>query len=184
MKDDSDSLRTSYDAVAAAYVEHLYHELDQKPLDRHLLDRFAEEVRGRGAVADLGCGPGHVTRYLSDQGVQALGVDLSSEMIRWAARLNPGVPFSVGDMRALEMPDAHLAGIVAFYSLIHLDDADFAVALRELRRVLASDGVLFLAFHVGAHTVHRDELWGQAVSLDFRFLVPGEVIASLHDAGF
>lgn len=184
MSNDSDSLRASYDSVAAAYVEHLYDELAHKPLDRHLLNRFAEEVRGRGPVGDLGCGPGHVTRYLVDQGAQALGIDLSPEMIRWATRLNPGVQFRVGDMRSLEIPDAHLAGIVAFYSLIHLEDADIAAALRELRRVLATGGVLFLAFHIGAHTVHRDELWGQPVSLDFRFLVPGDVIASLHDAGF
>ncbi|MEP7124888.1 MAG: class I SAM-dependent methyltransferase [Byssovorax sp.] len=182
MSAPSDTLRTSYDAVAAAYVEHLYHELDRKPLDRHLLNRFAEEVRG--PVADVGCGPGHVARYLSEQGVQAQGIDLSPEMIAWAARLNPGIPFGVGDLRALDLPDAHLAGIVAFYSLIHLDPADFPIALRELHRVLAPGGVLFLAFHIGAHTVHHDELFGQPVSLDFRFLVPAEVIASLSDAGF
>ena len=71
-----DPLRASYDAVAAAYVEHIYTELAQKPLDRHLLNRFAEEVRERGTVGDLGCGPGHVARYLHDQGVRMLGVDI------------------------------------------------------------------------------------------------------------
>ncbi|HXU30273.1 MAG TPA: hypothetical protein VN851_06840, partial [Thermoanaerobaculia bacterium] len=67
MSRTDDSLRTSYDSVAAAYVEHLCSELSGKPLDRHLLNRFAEEVRDRGPVGDLGCGPGHVARYLHDQ---------------------------------------------------------------------------------------------------------------------
>src|SRR5436309_2793798 len=94
-----DPLRASYDAVAAAYVEHIYAELAQKPLDRHLLNRFAEEVRERGTVGDLGCGPGHVARYLHDQGVRMLGVDISPEMVRWATQLNPDIAFRVGDIR-------------------------------------------------------------------------------------
>jgi len=184
MSTTPDSVRTSYDSVAAAYVEHLYAELAEKPLDRHLLNRFAEEVRDRGVAGDLGCGPGHVARHLHDQGVRVLGIDLSPEMVRWATQLNPGLEFRVGDMRSLDLPDASLAGIVAFYSIIHFSPQELGDALRELHRVLTSNGVLLLSFHAGDTTLHLDELWGQAVSLDFRFLVPGEVIASLQSAGF
>jgi SAM-dependent methyltransferase len=184
MNDTTDPVRASYDSVAAAYVEHLYTELAQKPLDRHLLNRFAEEVRERGTAGDLGCGPGHVTRYLHDQGVRMLGIDLSAEMVRWATQLNPDVEFRVGDLRVLDLPDGSLAGIVAFYSVIHLEPSELGVAFRELRRVLARDGVLLVAFHAGDQTLHLDELWGQAVSLDFHFLLPGTVTAALHAAGF
>ena len=131
----------SYDSAAGAYVEHLYSELAGKPLDRHLLNRFAEEVRGKGLVADLGCGPGHVAKYLRDQGVDGLlGIDLSPEMIRWASRLNPALDFRVGDMRALDLPDGALAGIVAFYSIVHFEPADLPAVLNELRRVLVPEG--------------------------------------------
>jgi hypothetical protein len=51
-------IRESYDSAAAAYALHLSAELERKPLDRHLLNRSAEETRDRGLVADLGCGPG------------------------------------------------------------------------------------------------------------------------------
>lgn len=184
MSDAPEPIRASYDSVAAAYVEHLYAELAQKPLDRHLLNRFAEEVRDRGMVGDLGCGPGHVARYLHDRGVRMLGLDLSPEMVRWATRLNPDVEFRVGDLRALDLPDASLAGIVAFYSVIHLEPSELGMAFRELRRVVAGNGVLLVSFHVGDQTLHLDELWGQAVSLDFHFLPPGTVIAALQAAGF
>lgn len=184
MRNEPDSLRTSYDSVAAAYVEHILAELAGKPLDRHLLNRFAEEVRDRGIVGDLGCGPGHVARYLADQGVQMLGVDLSPEMIRWATKLNPGLEFRVGDMRELDLADGSLAGIVAFYSVIHLEPSDLARAFREFRRILLPGGVLLLSFHIGDHTLHLDELWDQPVSLDFHFLQPDAVIADLQTAGF
>lgn len=180
----ADTLRDSYDALAAEYVANIAGELADKPLDRHLLNRFAEAVRGRGLVADIGCGPGHVARYLHEQGVQVVGIDLSPAMIGWATRLNPELSFQVGDMRRLDLADQSLAGIVAFYSIIHLQGADLDVALREFRRLLAPGGVLLIAFHIGDHTLHLDELWGQAVSLDFRFLMPSEVAMALNAAGF
>lgn len=62
-------VRESYDSAADAYTSHLAAELGRKPLDRHLLNRFAEGVRGRCLVADLGCGPGHVAKYIHDRGV-------------------------------------------------------------------------------------------------------------------
>lgn len=179
----ADSTRESYDAIAAAYAEHLASELAGKPFDRHLLNRFAEGVKGRGLTVDLGCGPGHVCRYLREQGVYVLGIDLSPEMAREAARRNPEIEFRVGDMRALDLPDGSLAGVVAFYSLIHLQDPEIAPALSEIRRVLAPGGLALFAFHIGEETVHRDELWGHPISLDFRFFQPARISAHLREAG-
>jgi trans-aconitate methyltransferase len=63
-----------FDRVAAEYAHRIYGELDHKPLDRELLDRFAVQVQRIGSVCDLGCGPGHVTRYLHEQPpAQSLG---------------------------------------------------------------------------------------------------------------
>jgi SAM-dependent methyltransferase len=177
-------IRDSYDSAAEAYAQHLASELIHKPLDRHLLNRFAEDTRGRGMVADVGCGPGHVARYLHDQGVTIFGVDLSPAMIRCAARLNPGLDFRVGDMRTLELPASSLAGIVAFYSIVHFEPGDLRVIMREMRRVLASDGLALVSFHVGNELVHVDELFGAPVNLDFRFHDPADVVAALRAAPF
>jgi SAM-dependent methyltransferase len=184
MSEDASRTRESYDELAATYTERLFSELAGKPLDRHLLNRLAEDVRGHGLVADLGCGPGHVSRYLHDQGVRMLGIDLSPRMIDSARRRSPDIEFRVGDMRALDLPDGALAGIVAFYSLIHIGEPEMGATLRELRRVLAPGGLLLVAFHIGEETVHRDELWGHPVSLDFRFLMPSPMVARLIEAGF
>jgi SAM-dependent methyltransferase len=175
-------VRESYDSAAEAYAEHLATELAQKPLDRHLLNRFAEGTRGRGLVADVGCGPGHVTRYLQEQGVAMAGIDLSPEMIAVARRLNPGLSFQVGDMRKLDLPDAALAGVVAFYSIVHFEPAELTAILLEMRRTLAPGGLALIAFHIGDQVVHVEDLFGARVSLDFRFHVPRDVAEALRSA--
>lgn len=177
------SVRESYDSAAEAYAEHLASELDGKPLDRHLLNRFAEEVQGRGMVADLGCGPGHVARYLHDRGVRAEGIDLSPEMIRVAAGLHRGIEYRVGDIQRLDVPDGSYAGAVLFYSIVHFDPSELGAVFREVRRVLAPGGLALVAFHIGEEVVHLDELFGCRVSLDFRFFPPSTVIEALEAAG-
>lgn len=181
---NAESVGENYDAVAVAYAENLFNELEAKPLDRHLLNRFAEELSGRGKVADIGCGPGQVARYLANNGVRITGIDLSEEMVRVATMLNPTIEFRAGNMLALDLADASLDGIVAFYSIIHLDPSELSSAFREFRRVLTNDGVLFIAFHVGDHIHHAHEMWGTPVSLDFHFLRPGDVSEALEAAGY
>lgn len=175
-------VRDSYDSAAKAYAEHLATELVHKPLDRHLLNRFAEEARGRGLVADLGCGPGHVARYLQEQGVTVAGIDLSPEMVRVATGLHPGLELRVGDMNRLDLPDASLAGIVAFYAIVHFRPAELSTVFQEVHRVLMPGSLALLSFHVGDEVVHVDDLFGSPVSLDFRFHIPSAVIEALRCA--
>ena len=179
-----DEVQASYDEVVDEYVERIYGELRHKPLDRQLLDRFASSVRGKGLACDMGCGPGHVARYLREQGVEICGVDLSCGMIERARHLNPGIEFQQGDMRALDVADGKWAAIAAFYSIIHVSRGEVVRALRELKRVLRPGGLLLLAFHIGDDLLHRDELWGHKVCLDFLLFRPDEMAGYLRSAGF
>jgi SAM-dependent methyltransferase len=86
-------------------------------------------------------------------------------------------------MYALDAADATWAGIVAFYSIIHVPRTDHVLVLSEMRRVLRPGGLLLLAFHIGDEVVHFDELWGQSVSLDFYFFCTEDVADSLRSAG-
>lgn len=176
--------RASYDAVADDYASRIAAELERKPFDRMLLDQFAEQVRDLGRVADIGCGPGHVARYLRDRGVDVVGIDLSPRMIECARKLHPAAEFQQADMEALSVPAETWAGIVAFYSLIHVPRERVVATLREFRRVLRPRGLLLLAFHVGAKVVHLEEWWGHRVSVDFVFFRSDEVKSHLTAAGF
>jgi trans-aconitate methyltransferase len=71
----SKDCQASYDLVADEYVRRIFDELRHKPLDRQLLDRFAAGVRDAGPACDMGCGPGHVARYLHERGLEVCGID-------------------------------------------------------------------------------------------------------------
>jgi SAM-dependent methyltransferase len=181
--DPMDNVRDSYDSVAADYVENVAGELEHKPFDRAYLDRLATELSDKGPVVELGCGPGHVGRYLHDRGVDISGLDLSPGMIDEARRLNLGMQFVVGDMLDLPYADGSLAALVAFYSIIHFDAAQLDQSIREFRRVLRPGGLAAVAFHVGDETLHRTEWWGHAISIDFHLLDPADVTRRAIRAG-
>jgi len=178
-----DELVAGYDTVADVYAERFAHELDHKPFDRRILDELAARLAGRGRVCDLGCGPGHIARYLCAQGVDAFGVDLSPGMVEVARRLHPSLRFEVADMRALPLADGSLAGVVAFYSLIHLQRAEVPAAAAEIARVLQPGGILLASVHGGEGELHADEFLGAPVSFDATFFQPDELADFFRDAG-
>ncbi|MFI1396081.1 class I SAM-dependent methyltransferase [Streptomyces sp. NPDC020681] len=186
-----EATRASYDRVAEAYTNQFFEELQDKPLDRALLGAFAEQVPEGLPVADVGCGPGHVARYLHGLGLHALGVDLSPQMIELARKRTSDVPFQVGSMLALDADDGAWGGITALYSIIHLTADELPLAFAEFERVLAPGGRLLLSFHISpppdmatdGGVVHLEELLGQPVSLDFHFLDPADISRRLERAG-
>ncbi len=176
-------VRASYDAVATEYVARVYDELRHKPLDRELLDAVAADAAGLGPLCDLGCGPGHVARYLHQRGAEVRGIDLSPQLIAEARRLSPDIRFDVADMRSVPVADATFGAVVAFYSLIHLPDDQLREAAAEIGRILRPGGVLLASFHRGTEIRHLDEWWDVGVDLDFRFFEPETIEAVLTEGG-
>jgi ubiquinone/menaquinone biosynthesis C-methylase UbiE len=176
------SIRESYDQLAEEYANHLFHELENKPFDRDLLDRFAAGVGGQ--VCDMGCGPGHVARYLRDAGVTVFGLDLSPRMLEQARNRNLDIRFREGNMLALDLEESSLAGITAFYAIVNLPPESWPQVFREMERVLQPNGLLLLAFHTGDEVVEVKELWGQSVSLNFFFVTASVAKRHLETAGF
>jgi ubiquinone/menaquinone biosynthesis C-methylase UbiE len=181
---DTNPTQTSYDRVAEEYACRMLHELDHKPRDRELLDQFAAQVKDHGRVADIGCGPGQIARYLHDRGVDAFGIDLSPAMVELARKAHPGMEFQQGNMSALPLPDDSMAGLTTFYSIIHIPRADVVDVLKEMCRVLKKDGTLLLSFHRGDEIRHFEELWEKPVSLDFIFFERDEMVSYLEAASF
>jgi ubiquinone/menaquinone biosynthesis C-methylase UbiE len=177
-------VQSCYDRVADEYARRLYGELQHKPQDRLLLDRFAESVRRAGVACDLGCGPGQVARYLHGRGIQVCGMDLSPTMIKRARQLNAGIEFKTGDMRALPVDDKAWAGIAAFYAIVNLSPVEVAQALREMMRVLVPGGRLLLSFHIGEDTSQVEDLWDYGTALEFYFFRVRTVAGYMCDAGF
>ncbi len=178
--------RSSYNAVAPSYLARFGTELDAKPLDRALLGAFAEIVRDRlggGPVADMGCGPGHITAYLTALGLDTVGIDLSDKMVDLARRTYPGVRFDQGSMTSLGLSDRSLSAIVAFYSIIHIPDGHLPMVFADFHRVLRPDGVLLLSFQVGDEERHLTEWHGHEVDMYAYLRRPEAVVRWLEEAG-
>lgn len=172
----------TYDLVAREYADNIYAELEAKPFDREILDRFANRVRDGGVVGDFGCGPAQIARYLRDHGVNVFGLDLSAGMLAQAQRLNPDFGFMQTSMLALGIASASLAGIVAFYSIIHIPRDRMVEALQEMRRVLQPGGQCLLTFHLGHEDTHHDEFLGRKVDLDVALFTTAEIRGYLCSA--
>lgn len=187
MGDDPRELQATYDRLAERYAETFFDELSRKPFDRALLDAFADQVRATGTpgeVWDLGCGPGHVGRYLADRGLEVCGLDLSEQMVAVARRLNPGMRFVQGSMLALPVADGALAGSVSFCTLHHFARECVVDALREFHRALRPGGRLLLAFHGGEGELFADQMLDMPVSIHATLLGGAEMAEYARQAGF
>jgi ubiquinone/menaquinone biosynthesis C-methylase UbiE len=180
-----DRTRTGYDATAAEYATRFDRHLDERPVERAMLAAFAELVRATGhpTVADVGCGTGATTRILRDLGLAPTGIDLSPNMIDQARRRAPDLEFSVGSMTELDLSDACVGGVCAWYSTIHVPDSHLPMTFGEFHRVLAPGGVALLAFQVGDQPRHLTDAFGVSVDLVFHRRTPAAVGSALAEAG-
>lgn len=140
--------RAAYDGFAELYASQFADRLETRPFARNMIGTFAELVRGTGnvRVADVGCGPGHLTAMLHELGLEAFGFDLSPGMVDRARRDRPGLRFEEARMEALPVEDGTLGGVLAHYSMIHTPPGELPALLAEQARVLEPGGLLLVSF--------------------------------------
>jgi ubiquinone/menaquinone biosynthesis C-methylase UbiE len=106
-------------------------------------------------------------------------------MIDLARRDHPGLRFEVGSMTDLHLTDASVAGLLAFWSLIHVPDHAMPQVFGQFRRVLRPGGLLLLGFHVGDQSrLKTTGYGGHPMRVHVHRRQPERVAAWLRDAGF
>ena len=181
---DLELVRTSYDQVADNYVAMGMGDLSPTPWLRGALTAFAEDVRCLGPVLDVGCGPGMVTAYLTDLGVDASGVDLSPRMVAHALRRHPGLRFTVASATDLRLEDTSLGGVLGWWSLFNLPRDVLPGVLVSFARALMPGGQVLMGTHVGDRDIVRTEAYGGVpVSWTTHLWQPEQLTALLTNAG-
>ena len=177
------AVRESYDTVADAYLRLIPTPDRMEPLARAMLGAFAEIVTG--PVADLGCGPGRLTAHLVSLGVPAFGVDVSPRMIANARSAFPDLRFNVGSMTALDIPDASVGGVLAFFSTFQTPPEWLPVVFGEFHRILSPGGHLLLGTYYGddEHYTRIRSYGDLPVSYEAHFLPLERIVELLGDAG-
>jgi predicted methyltransferase len=105
-------------------------------------------------------------------------------MIDIARGDHPGLRFEVGSMTDLDLADSSLAGLVAWYSLIHIPDDEIGRVFAQFRRVLRPGGLLVLTLHVGDESRLMTQGYGHPMKVYVHRRQPGQVAAWLAEAGF
>ncbi len=184
MKQNLDKIENTYNTLAKEWAEAFYDEHEKKPKDREVLKRFSQEIGNKQPVWDFGCGPGNTTSYLTKLGVDISGLDLSEKILGQAKTNYPGIHFQKGNFLELEFENDLIAGIVAFYAIVHLTEEQVRIAFQEIYRVLQPGGIFLSTFHIGEETIHIDEFLGKKVDMDFMFFSTDFIYNCLMESGF
>jgi SAM-dependent methyltransferase len=147
-------------------------------LEKELLGKLLRMFPEARSVLEVGCGTGHFTRWMREQGLHAVGLEVSELMLNEARRLG-GAEYLTGDAHSLPFADRSydLTALIATLEFV----ADPARALAEAVRV-ARQGVLLGVLNRWSVLGLRHRLSGKALWRSARFFGPWELTAMMQEA--
>lgn len=167
----------AYGAGAEEYHKLLGTAEEASPHEVDLITRWAQTLDG--PVIDAGCGSGRWTNFLHQMGLEVMGMDITPELVAIGRRQYPGVAINLGSMDSLLASDGYLAGILAWYSIIHTPPEELPAIFTEFNRALRPGGSLLLGYFHGPHL----EPFTHPVTTAWTWPVP-EMTSMLTQAGF
>lgn len=133
----------TYNANAQAYIQ----RTAVLEMGAHL-DKFRAYLRGN-TLLSVGCGYGKDESVLAERGMNITGIDLSEKLLAEARQRVPKGTFLEMNMRSLGFKNDAFDGVYCCASLHHLQRTDASVAVKEMQRVLAPTGVLYICVKEG-----------------------------------
>ncbi|WP_295221305.1 class I SAM-dependent methyltransferase [uncultured Chryseobacterium sp.] len=113
------------------------------------LDIFTNLIFENGKILDLGCGPGHHSKYFADLGFDVTGIDLSEKMIGIARKNFKNIDFQIMDIENLIFTKNSFDGIWASASLLHIEKKNLPIVLLKLKEILKNNGILYISLKLG-----------------------------------
>ena len=128
----------AFDERVAAHYEAWYETLEGRQadeLEKAVLGWLLQRFPRPGSMLELGCGTGHFTRWLSDEGLAAVGLDLSAAMLAEAQALD-GFPLVRADARRLPFADSayDLTALITTLEFLERPGEALVEALRVTRQ--------------------------------------------------
>lgn len=171
----------NYDRIAARFHERT-REMGNDRI-REFVDLLRERPDPR--VLDVGCGAGRDVETFAEAGIDAVGIDLSGEMVALARENVPGAAFERMDMRRLAFPAGTFDGVWSKDSLHHVPRAEMDALLGEIRRVLEADGLLFVEVREGeTEGLERTDDYDEPIRRFVSYWREDELADRLRAAGF
>jgi len=173
------TIASTYDSLAEKYeraVVPVY-----RPLAKRLLQYI--DLRPGWTVLDAGTGTGLVALLGAvrvGKSGKMIGVDASEQMLEFARKKAAQFGFSqcdfrVGDLHALEFPDATFNVVLSEFALHY---TDLEKTLRELHRVLQPGGALVLQLWAAELSAPHKAMWDALAR--YRVNDPSDTLAALR----
>lgn len=164
---------SAYDQNAAAFAQD-WHE-QPTATDMHALIR---KYFRPGRTADVGCGSGRDTAWLSSHGFPAVGFEPSTGLLAEARQRHPEVDFQCAALPELGgVPDGSFVNVLCETVIMHLGAELIVPSVRKLLDITEPGGTLYLSWRVTEVEDRRDEHGRLYAAFD-----PGLVLLALSDA--
>lgn len=108
---------------------------------RHRIALQYLNIKPGERVLDIGCGRGELVKEINRLGAYAAGIDYSPASMRLSRDSGAALAASATH---LPFPTATFDKVTLIDVVEHLDQHDLCVCLREIKRVLKSEGILFI----------------------------------------
>lgn len=183
---NASEVKDCYNRTAKEYAETFLSELDGKPFDRNILNRFSNMLPNGSLIYDFGCGSGQTTKYINDKGRhKILGLDFSENAIQLAKQNFSEIEFLVDDMLNSKMASDSADGILAFYAVVHFTYVEIEQVLKEWLRLLKPNAICLFSFHIGEEIIAVVDFLGvSGAKATWRFLNTDRVLEIAERVGF
>ena len=148
------------------------------------LDVFCTYLKDNNSkILDVGCGAGNNCRFLYKKGFNVMGIDISSEMLKFARSKSPEISFYQMDMRKFFFKPFSFDALLCTFSIIYMEKQQAYDVIKKFHDMLKSDGLLYLAVHLGSKRVTiRDPLTHRLVRITL--FEKNNILSYLQKIGF
>lgn len=177
-----DATQETYNQIAKDWIED--HKKDTWWMSG--ADTFISLLPEGSRVLDVGCAGGAKSKYLSEKGLSAVGIDYSEKMIDIARREVSGAEFFVRDMKEVDQSLGEFDGIFVQAALLHVPKKEVSFVLTKLSGILKPGGYLYIAVKEQRPGQAEEEIvteddYGYAYSRFFSYFTMEELKTYLNE---
>ena len=173
-------VKNDYNAIAQTYSD-TYCNINPY---LSYIDVFVSRLEGK-KVFEVGCGDGQLLNYISEKGLDVLGLDFSKNLLVIAKKNYPNLKFINKDICNYKTKEK-FDGIISKDVLFHIPDKDLIDVLVKIKNMLAINGKFCVIMDIPkeeGEQVFVEEL-DERYKIYYNYMAPEKVEKLLIDCGF
>jgi len=140
--------KESYQATAKEFAKNV---ANLAPIES--IEKFISLLPPHAKLIDIGCGSGRDAKIFTDQGMEVLGIDFSSNLLEIARNHAPLAKFQLMDIEMINLPIAFFDGAWSACSLGHIPKNNLLSVFKQIHLLLKKGGFFYLSLKKGSGEV-------------------------------